>query len=79
MKYKILVSDVINQNQSYTGKEIYDMIIARKKSKFDSSLADELYNKYFSKNSEYTVKMNHNYFIRKKGREIYLARDKENL
>ena len=79
MKYKMLVSDAINQNQSYTGKEIYDMIIARKESKFDNTLATSLYTKYFAKNSIYPIKMNHKYFIRQKGDDIYLARDKENL
>lgn len=78
MKYKTFVSGVINQNQSYTGKELYDMIMARfKRESLNSEQAQELYDKYFSPNGTYKVSMNHKYFVRKNRGDIYLIRDKE--
>lgn len=75
MKYKMLVKNVLRQDQSYTGAEIKEMTLKRME-KFQSDTVTEFYNKYFT-DSEYKANLHHLYYIRKDSNgHIYLSRVK---
>ena len=79
LKYKMFVAGVINQNQSYSGRELYEMIVSRvtERPDLNSDTACELYDKYFSNNSTYHgINPNSKYFVKKQRGNVYLERDK---